>query len=107
MTLEEKLKVCSICKNRKHSIKEGLVCGKAGTKPAFADECPDLDIDIAEQERLNIRQRQREGIDAAKAKGKHMGRPKVLLPDNRDEIISDWKNKKITETFIYKTKISR
>ena len=52
MTLEEKLKMCSICKNRKHSIKEGLVCGKTGTKPAFADECPDFDIDIAEQERL-------------------------------------------------------
>ena len=52
MTLEEKLKVCSICKNRKHSIKEGLVCGKTGKKPAFADECPDFDIDIAEQERL-------------------------------------------------------
>ena len=52
MTLEEKLKMCSICKNRKHSIKEGLVCGKTGEKPAFADECPDFDIDIAEQERL-------------------------------------------------------
>ena len=52
MTLEEKLKVCSICKNRKHSIKEGLVCSKTGAKPSFADECPDFDIDIAEQERL-------------------------------------------------------
>ena len=52
MTLEEKLKVCSVCKNRKHSIKEGLVCGKTGRKPEFADECPDFDIDIAEQERL-------------------------------------------------------
>ena len=51
---------------------------------------------IAEQERYTIRKRQREGIDAAKAKGKHMGRPKILLPDNRDEIISDWENKKIT-----------
>ena len=53
MTFEEKLKVCSICKNRKHSIKEGLICGKTGAKPAFADECPDFDIDVAEQERLN------------------------------------------------------
>ena len=53
MTLEEKLKVCSICKNRKHSIKEGLICGKTEAKPAFADECPDFDIDVAEQERLN------------------------------------------------------
>lgn len=52
MTLEEKLKVCSICKNRKHSIKEGLVCGKTDAKPAFADDCPDFDIDIAEQKRL-------------------------------------------------------
>lgn len=52
MTLEDKLKVCSICKNRKHSIKEGLICGKTGTKLAFAEECPDFDIDVAEQERL-------------------------------------------------------
>ena len=51
MTPEEKLKMCSICKNRKHSIKEGLVCGKTGAKPAFTEECPDFDIDVAEQER--------------------------------------------------------
>ena len=53
MTPEEKLKVCSICKNRKHNIKEGLVCGKTGAKPAFTEECPDFAIDVAEQERLN------------------------------------------------------
>lgn len=51
---------------------------------------------IAEQERQTIRQRQREGIDAAKAKGKHLGRPKLILPDNWDDIISAWKDKKIT-----------
>lgn len=51
---------------------------------------------IAEQERQTIRQRQREGIDAAKAAGKHLGRPRVTLPDNWDEIISDWRDKKIT-----------
>ena len=32
---------------------------------------------IAEQERLTIRRRQKEGIEAAKAKGKHLGRPKI------------------------------
>ena len=32
---------------------------------------------IAEQERLTIRQRQREGIDTAKAKGRHLGRPRL------------------------------
>lgn len=51
---------------------------------------------IAEQERQTIRQRQREGIDAAKAAGKHLGRPRVTLPDNWDEIVSDWRDKKIT-----------
>ena len=51
---------------------------------------------IAEQERQTIRQRQREGIDAAKAAGKYLGRPKVTLPDNWDEIILEWRSKKIT-----------
>ncbi len=51
---------------------------------------------IAEQERQTIRQRQREGIDAAKAAGKYLGRPRVTLPDNWDEIVSEWRDKKIT-----------
>ena len=48
------------------------------------------------QERETIRKRQREGIDAAKAKGKHLGRPKTEIPENWDDIISSWKNSKIT-----------
>ena len=51
---------------------------------------------IAEQERATIRKRQREGIDAAKAKGKHLGRPKVILPDNADAVIAQWRRKDIT-----------
>lgn len=51
---------------------------------------------IAEQERQTIRQRQREGMDTAKAKGKHLGRPKLILPDNWNDVISAWKDKKIT-----------
>ena len=51
---------------------------------------------IAEQERLTIRQRQREGIVAAKAKGKHLGRPAAVLPDNWDEVIALWCAGKIT-----------
>lgn len=57
---------------------------------------------IAEQERLTIRNRQREGIDAAKAKGKHLGRPKAVKPANWDEIISEWKKGKITARQAYK-----
>ncbi len=51
---------------------------------------------IAEQERITIHQRQAEGIAAAKAKGKHLGRPKAEKPDNWDEIYSIWKNGSIT-----------
>ena len=51
---------------------------------------------IAEQERETIRQRQREGIDSAKAKGKHLGRPKLKLPDNYKDIINRWKAGQIT-----------
>ncbi len=44
---------------------------------------------IAEQERQTIRKRQREGIDAAKAKGKHIGRPQAVKPANWDEVIAE------------------
>ena len=51
---------------------------------------------IAEQERITIRLRQREGIDAAKLKGKHLGRPRCIMPENWDEIVRLWRTKKIT-----------
>ena len=51
---------------------------------------------IAEQERINIRQRQAEGIAAAKACGTPMGRPAAQKPENWDEVISDWKAGRIT-----------
>ena len=39
---------------------------------------------MAEIERVRIRQRQREGIDAAKRRGKHLGRPEKGFPENWD-----------------------
>ena len=51
---------------------------------------------IAEQERLTIRKRQTEGIEAAKRKGKHLGRPKKVIPDNFGEVYSRWKAGEIT-----------
>ena len=56
---------------------------------------------IAEQERQNIRKRQQEGIEAAKAKGKHLGRPQAVKPDNWNEVISEWKHGKITARQAY------
>ena len=51
---------------------------------------------IAEQERVTIRQRQQEGIRAAKAKGKHLGRPGLVTPENWREVYLAWKNEEIT-----------
>lgn len=51
---------------------------------------------IAQQERENIRIRQREGIEAAKIKGKYLGRPKIEKPDNWDEVIRLLNENKIT-----------
>lgn len=51
---------------------------------------------MAEQERENIKQRQREGIDVAKAQGKHLGRPKMELPAEWERLYNEWKAKKIT-----------
>ena len=53
-------------------------------------------LTIAEQERLTIHQRQREGINAAKAKGKHLGRPSTSLPDNWEEVLALWQSGEIT-----------
>ncbi len=51
---------------------------------------------VAENERTNIKQRQAEGIAAAKAKGVRFGRPPLPLPDNFHEIHSVWRSKKLT-----------
>ena len=51
---------------------------------------------IAEQERETIRKRQAEGIAAAKAKGKQLGRPCIAVPENWDEIYVAWESGRIT-----------
>ena len=51
---------------------------------------------VSENERTNIRQRQAEGIAAAKARGIKFGRPSLPLPDNFYEIHREWRMKKIS-----------
>lgn len=51
---------------------------------------------VAENERSNIRQRQAEGIAAAKARGVKFGRPPLPVPDNFYQIHKEWRAKKIT-----------
>lgn len=51
---------------------------------------------VAEQERKKIKQRQREGIAAARANGKRLGRPGCKTPANFQEICQEWREGKIT-----------
>ena len=51
---------------------------------------------VAENERNNIRQRQAEGIAAARARGVHLGRPVKEAPVDFDRIVKAWENKEIT-----------
>ena len=51
---------------------------------------------VAENERINIKQRQAEGIAVAKARGVKFGRPPRPIPDNFYDVYQQWKAKKIT-----------
>lgn len=51
---------------------------------------------VAENERVNIRKRQAEGIAAAKARGVKFGRPPMPLPDNFYAVHQAWRSKKIS-----------
>lgn len=58
---------------------------------------------LAELERDNTLQRQREGIEAAKLKGKHLGRPVTLIPKEFDKIYKQWKSGEISAVQAFNT----
>ena len=51
---------------------------------------------VAENERVNIRQRQAEGIAAARARGVRFGRPPRALPENFHEVQRRWREGEMT-----------
>lgn len=68
----------------------------------FVDMINNLLIEVlstmAEQERINIKTRQAEGIEALKKRngGKGKGRPKAEYPKEWQEVYTQWKEEKIT-----------
>lgn len=50
---------------------------------------------VAENERVNIRKRQEEGIKAAKLKGVMFGRPMIKVPDNFGSLVKQWERGQI------------
>lgn len=57
---------------------------------------------IAEKELITTKERQRQGIEAAKERGVHIGRPKIKFNEKQLELIKDWHNGKITATQCHK-----
>lgn len=51
---------------------------------------------ISENERSNIKNRQREGIEAAKLRGVRFGRPSKPMPENFEQIYQEWIRKEIS-----------
>lgn len=63
---------------------------------------------VAQNERENIRQRQAEGIAAAKNRGVRFGKPRIPLPDNFPELYEKWVAKELsTQEFAVTCKIGR
>lgn len=55
---------------------------------------------MAEIERVRIKQRQREGIEAARRRGKHLGRPKKGLPENWDYYYTQYRKGIFTRKYV-------
>ena len=63
---------------------------------------------VAQCERENIKERQREGIAAAKKRGVTFGRPACLLPANFAELVKGWERQEISvEELLKLCKMSR
>ncbi len=70
--------------------------GRDLTGTLIADIVLQLLSYVAQTERENIRQRQAEGIAAAKARGVHFGPPPKTLPDNFEQLRQAWRSKQMS-----------
>ena len=69
----------------------------AQSKELLSDFVSELFLSMADQTRReDRRQKQAEGIAAAKAKGVRFGRPAAAVPDNFDDVHQAWRDGKLS-----------
>ena len=69
--------------------------GKGLMKTFIADLVLQILSFVADRERASIRERQAQGIAAAKARGVRFGRPEVAVPENFEDIVKRWEKGRI------------
>ena len=52
MTRKEQLEICSLCKNKKMDMQQGMLCGLTNAKADFEYTCPNYDDDVEEIEKI-------------------------------------------------------
>lgn len=50
---------------------------------------------VAEQERLSLNSGKKAGIAAARAKGKHLGRTRIEIPEGFGVVYGEWRKKRL------------
>lgn len=91
-------------------LKEPMLDTRLGNDDVMQQAINDIILTIlgafAQKEREEIKQRQREGIEAARRRGKHLGRPKASLTKEQVEqfnkFYSIWKNGQMTAVALMK-----
>ncbi len=93
LTKEKRVDICildmPILDTRRHSDLLGVFIG---------DVLLQVLSFVAKNERKNIRERQQEGIAAARRRGVNFGRPKKPLPDEFQVVYREWREKRMTGT---------
>ena len=84
--------------HRLHELAQEVLSEITELDPTYAKELlgsfmSDLVLSVAERERRDmLRQKQSEGISAARARGTRLGRPAKPLPQNFHEVRRDWRD---------------
>jgi len=76
MTREERLKFCSVCKNRAFNPKQGMICGITNEKAAFEGNCPDY---LEDEREIIIEDRKKQGVIGETKKSLNKGRYTLFI----------------------------